>query len=93
MIKPLDDRIFIKRVEAQAVSDGGIILPETIEQTPMEGTVVAAGPGKYKDGERIPLVVNVGDRVLFTSWASKEIEIDEETYSVMIEDDIIGILK
>lgn len=93
MIRPLDDRIFIKRVETKDVTDGGIIIPENVEQIPMEGIIVAAGPGKYKDGERVPLVVKVGDRVLFASWASKDVEIDGETYSVMKEKDIIGLLK
>ena len=93
MLKPLDDRIILRKVEASTVSEGGVLLPGTLDQEPMEGTVVAVGPGKKnKKGDRIPPVVKVGDRVLFGKWGIKDIQINKEEFAVMCEDDIIGIL-
>lgn len=92
MIKPLNDRIFIKRIEKATKTDGGIIIPDTSDQESMEGTVVAVGPGRYENGARVPLVVKKGDKVIFTKWASKDIVIDDVEYAVMNEEDIIGIL-
>lgn len=93
MLKPLDDRIILRKVEAKQESAGGVLLPGNLEQEPMEGTVVAVGPGKYdNNNERIPPVVKVGDRVLYGKWGIKDITVDGEELAVMIEDDIIGIL-
>ena len=92
-IQPLHDRIFIKKQAAVVQTDGGILLPDMIKQEPMEGVVVAVGPGAYKKGERVEPVVKVGDRVLFGKWAIKDVEVDGEELATMKEGDIIGILK
>jgi chaperonin GroES len=93
MLIPLDDRIVIRKKVSATMTDGGVFLPETLEQEAMEGEVVAVGPGKYdKDGERIPPVVAVGDFVIFGEWSAKDMLVDGEMLSVMREDDIIGIL-
>lgn len=92
-IKPLHDRIFIKKQAEATQTDGGILLPDMFKQEPMEGVVVAVGPGIFEKGVRIEPVVKVGDRVLFGKWTIKDVEIDGEELAAMREGDIIGILK
>ncbi len=93
-IKPLNNRVLVKRFKAQT-SKGGIILPDTAQEKPKEGEVLAVGPGvRDEEGKVHPLTVKVGDRVLFTSYAGTEIkdkESDEE-YLIMAEEDILGVL-
>jgi chaperonin GroES len=93
-IKPLNNRVLVKRFKAQT-SKGGIILPDTAQEKPKEGEVVATGPGlRDEEGKIHPLTVKVGDRVLFTSYAGTEIkdkESDDE-YLIMAEEDILGVL-
>ena len=91
-IRPLHDRIFIKKKPEIKETDGGVLLPDTLKQEPMEGVVIAVGPGAMENGERVPPVVKVGDRVLFGKWAIKDIVIDGEELAWMSEGDIIGIL-
>lgn len=91
-IQPLHDRIFIKKPAEVEQTIGGILLPDTLKQEPMEGEVVAVGPGAVEKGERIPPVVKVGDRVLFGKWAIKDVVVDGEELAWMKEGDIIGIL-
>ena len=90
-IKPLGDRVLIKRSE-QATSKGGILLPDTAQEKPREGKVLATGPGKHTDTGIEPMMVNVGDRVLFSSYAGTEVKNDEEELLIMSEKDILGIL-
>jgi chaperonin GroES len=93
-IKPLEDRVLIKRSEVQK-SKGGILLPDTAQEKPKEGVVIAVGPGKTdEDGNRKPLQVKVGDQVLFSSYAGTKIEnqTSEEEYLIMKEEDLLGIL-
>jgi len=94
-IKPLDNTIFLrkKKLEDQVVN--GIIIPYMVDTEPMEGSVVAVGPGRFdkKTNERIPPVLKIGDNVLYAKWSIKDVIVDGETLAVMIEDDIIGILK
>jgi chaperonin GroES len=93
-IKPMNDRILVLRVEEEKKTAGGIIIPDTAKEKPQEGKVVAAGPGKFgDDGKRIPLEVNVGDRVLFSKYAGTEIKMDGVEHIFMREDDILGILE
>lgn len=92
-IQPLHDRIFIKKQAEVEQTIGGILLPDTLKQEPMEGIVVAVGPGAYEKGERVPPVVKIGDRILFGKWAIKDVEVDGEEFATMKEGDIIGILK
>lgn len=94
MIRPLNDRVIVKRVEEEEKTDGGIIIPDTAKEKPQQGRIVAVGPGKWKkDGDRMALEVKEGDRILFGKYAGTEIKIDGEEHIFMREDDILGILK
>ena len=93
-IRPLHDRVIVKRIEEGEQVRGGIIIPDTAKEKPQEGEVVAAGEGKYKeDGTRQPLDVKQGDRVLFGKYSGSEIKIDGEELLIMREDEILGILE
>src|ERR1700726_3156801 len=92
--RPLHDRVVIRRVEAEEKTLGGIIIPDTAKEKPMEGEIVAVGPGaRGEDGKLHPLDVKVGDRVLFGKWSGNEIKIDNEELIVMKESDIMGVLE
>ena len=93
-IRPLNDRVIVKRVEEERKTVGGIIIPDTAKEKPQEGKIVAAGPGKRDDdGKRIPLEVKEGDRILFSKYAGTEIKINGEEHIFMREDDILAILN
>jgi chaperonin GroES len=94
-IKPLGDRIVIKRFEAQEKTAGGIVLPDSAKDKPQKGKVLAVGPGKLvKDGTRRPLQVKVGDTVLFTNWAGDEFkELRGENVLLMREEDVLAVLE
>ena len=94
-IQPLHDRVIVKRVEEEESTKGGIIIPDTAKEKPMEGIVVAVGSGKTgeKGEKKIPLEVKEGDRVLFSKYAGTEIKIDGEDHLIMKEEDIIAIVK
>ena len=92
--RPLQDRVLIRRVTAEAKTAGGIIIPDTAKEKPMEGEVVAVGPGaRSDDGEIRPLDVRVGDRVLFGKWSGTEIKLDGEELMIMKESDLMGIIE
>jgi chaperonin GroES len=91
-IKPLHDRVVVRRVEEEKVSAGGIVLPDSAKEKPAEGEVVAVGPGKTADnGQVVAMAVKVGDKVLFGKYAGQEVKVDGEELLVMREDDIIAI--
>lgn len=91
-IKPLGDRLIVKPIERETMK-GGIIIPDTAKEKPMEGEVLAAGPGKLTDkGERTPMDVKVGDKVLYGKYSGTEIKLDDETYLIIHQDEILGIL-
>ncbi|HDZ89369.1 MAG: co-chaperone GroES [Deltaproteobacteria bacterium] len=93
-IRPLHDRVIVKRVEEEEKTKGGIIIPDTAKEKPVEGEVVAVGDGKLADdGKKIPLEVKAGDKVLFGKYAGTEIQIDGEENLIMREDDIIAIVE
>ncbi|HCU22051.1 MAG: co-chaperone GroES [Candidatus Atribacteria bacterium] len=93
-IKPLGDRILVKRIEEEEVRKGGIIIPDTAKEKPQQGSIVAVGSGKVnEDGSRMPLEVKAGDRVLFGKYAGSEVKIGDEEYLIMREDDILGIIE
>ena len=93
-ICPLQDRVLVKRVEGEKVSKGGIIIPDSAKEKPMEATVVAVGNGKVLDnGETRSLAVSAGDLVLFSKYAGTEVKIDGEEHLILREDDIIGIIE
>jgi chaperonin GroES len=92
-LKPLNDRVIVTRVEKEQKTAGGIIIPDTAKEKPQEGKIVAAGPGKLDDkGNRIPLEVKEGDRILFSKYAGTEIKIDGVEHIFMKEDDILAVL-
>ena len=92
-IRPLHDRLVVKRVEEETTTKGGIIIPDTAKEKPLEGKIVAAGTGKIlENGTKIPLDVKVGDKVLFGKYAGTEIKIDGEEYLMMREEDILGVI-
>jgi chaperonin GroES len=92
--RPLHDRVLVRRVEQEAKTTGGIIIPDTAQEKPMEGEIIAVGPGaRGEDGKVQPLDVKTGDRVLFGKWSGTEIKIDGEELMIMKESDIMGLLE
>jgi chaperonin GroES len=92
--RPLGDRVVVKRVKEEEKTKGGIIIPDTAQEKPQEGEVLAVGPGaRDEDGERIDMDVKVGDRVLFGKWSGTEVKIDGEDLLIMKESDIMGVLE
>ena len=92
--KPLHDRVLVRRVESDVKTAGGIIIPDTAQEKPMEGEIIAAGSGsKAEDGSVTPLDVKAGDRVLFGKWSGTEIKLDGEDLLIMKESDILGIIE
>ncbi len=93
-IRPLQDRIIVKRVEEEAKSKGGIIIPDTAKEKPQEGKVIAVGKGKVLDDGKIqPLEIHKGDRVLFSKYGGTEIQIEGEEHLIIREDDVLGVLE
>jgi chaperonin GroES len=92
-LRPLQDRVLIRRVDPETKTAGGIFIPDTAQEKPVEGEVVAVGPGtREKDGTLRPLDVQSGDRVLFTKWAGTEVKLDGEELMIMKESDLMGVL-
>ncbi|MFN7173304.1 MAG: co-chaperone GroES [Thermaurantiacus tibetensis] len=90
---PLHDRVLVRRIEAEEKTAGGIIIPDTAKEKPQEGEVLAVGAGaRDEDGERIPMDVKVGDRILFGKWSGTEVKINGEDLVIMKESDILGII-
>ena len=93
-ILPLHDRILVARVEAHEIGRGGIIIPDTAKEKPQEGKVVAVGKGKLNDGgKRIPLDVHTGDHILFGKYSGSEVNVEDDDYVIMREDDVLAILE
>ena len=91
--RPLHDRVVVRRLEAEEKTSGGIIIPDTAKEKPMEGEIVAAGPGARDEaGKLVPLDVKAGDRILFGKWSGTEVKIDGEDLIIMKESDILGIV-
>ena len=92
--RPLHDRVLIRRVESEEKSAGGIIIPDTAKEKPMEGEVIAVGPGaRDEQGKLVPLDVKAGDRILFGKWSGTEVKLDGEELLIMKESDIMGIVE
>jgi len=90
---PLHDRVLVRRIESEAKTAGGLIIPDTAKEKPQEGEVVACGEGARKDsGELIPMAVKAGDRILFGKWSGTEVKIDGEDLLIMKESDILGVI-
>ena len=92
--RPLHDRVVVRRLEAEEKTSGGIIIPDTAKEKPMEGEIVAAGPGARDEaGKLVPLDVKAGDRILFGKWSGTEVKLDGEELLIMKESDIMGIIE
>jgi chaperonin GroES len=93
-VRPLGDRVLVKRIKEEERTKGGIVIPDTAKEKPQEGVVVAVGKGKYgEDGKLIPLEVRSGDKILFGKYSGSEVKLDGEEHTIMREDDILGILE
>ncbi len=93
-LKPLGDRVLVKSTEEKEVKKGGIIIPDTAKEKPQEGLIIAVGPGKQDEkGQRIPMNVKAGDRVLYGKYSGNEVKLDDEELMIMHEEDIFGILE
>ena len=92
--RPLHDRVLVRRIDAEEKTAGGIIIPDTAKEKPMEGEVVAVGPGaRDEKGALVPLDVKAGDRILFGKWSGTEVKLDGVEYLIMKESDIMGVLE
>ncbi|MGB0086604.1 MAG: co-chaperone GroES [Rhodomicrobiaceae bacterium] len=92
--RPLHDRVVVRRIDAELKTAGGIIIPDTAQEKPQQGEIVAAGPGaRGEDGKLVPLDVKAGDRVLFGKWSGTEVKIDGEELLIMKESDIMGVIE
>jgi chaperonin GroES len=92
--KPMHDRVLVRRIEQEEMTSGGIIIPDTAKEKPMEGQVIAVGPGgRDETGKLIPIDVKIGDRVLFGKWSGTEVKIDGEELLIMKESDIMGVIE
>ena len=93
-IRPLQDRILVKRIEEEETTKGGIIIPDTAKEKPQEGKVIAAGKGKVsEDGKLQPLDVKKGDRILFSKYSGTEVNIEGEEHLIIREDDVLGVIE
>jgi len=93
-VRPLHDRIIVKRVEEETKSKGGIIIPDTAKEKPIEGKVVAVGEGKIrKDGTKLPMELKAGDKILFATYAGTEVKVDGEEHLIMKEEDVLAVLE
>lgn len=93
-VRPLHDRIIVKRLEEEEKTKGGIIIPDTAKEKPFEGKVIAVGDGRIKeDGTKIPLEVKKGDRILFAKYAGSDVKIDGEDHLIMKEDDVLAVIE
>ena len=93
-LKPLNDRVLVKRLEEEVVTKGGIIIPDTAKEKPMRGEVIAVGPGKVgEDGKRVKCAVEKGDTVLFNKYAGTEIKVEGVEHLMMREDDILAVIE
>jgi chaperonin GroES len=93
-VRPLQDRLLVKRIEEEEKTKGGIIIPDTAKEKPQEGRIIAAGPGKTSDeGKVIPLSVKTGDRILFGKYSGTEIKLEGEEHLIIREDDVLAVLE
>ena len=93
-VRPLHDRVIVKRVEEKEIVKGGIIIPDTAKEKPQEGKVVAVGPGKVnEEGKKIALDVKAGDKILFGKYSGQEIKLDGEEFLIMREDEVLGVIE
>ena len=91
-LKPLEDRIVVKPSEGEEMTSSGLVIPDTAKEKPQEGKVVAVGPGKFEDGERVPLDVSVGDKVIYSKYGGTEVKVEGEEYLILSARDVLAIV-
>lgn len=92
-LQPLEDRVVVRPKEAEETTSSGLVIPDTAKERPQEGEVLAVGPGAYQDGQRVPLDVKVGDRIIYSKYGGTEIKIDDEELLILSSRDILAIIK
>jgi len=92
-IKPLEDRIVIQTVDAESTTASGLVIPDTAKEKPQEGIVLAVGPGRFEDGNRVPLDVSVGDKVLYSKYGGTEVKYGGEEYLVLSARDVLAVIE
>jgi chaperonin GroES len=92
-LRPLEDRVVVKPIEAEEKTKSGIVLPDTAKEKPQQGEVIAVGPGRFEDGNRVPMEVKVGDRVIYSKYGGTEVKIDGEEYIILSSRDILAVLE
>jgi chaperonin GroES len=92
-IKPLEDRIVVRPEEGEETTPSGIVIPDTAKEKPQEGTVVAVGPGRFEDGNRVPLDVSVGDKVIYSKYGGTEVKVEGEEYLILSARDVLAVLS
>lgn len=93
MLKPLGDRVVLRPLDREEKTASGIVLPDTAKEKPQEGEIIAAGPGRFEDGQRVALDVKVGDKVIYSKYAGTEVKVDNEDLLVLRESDILAIIE
>ena len=91
-IKPLEDRIVIRQVEAEQTTASGLVIPDTAKEKPQEGEVLAVGPGRFEDGQRLPLDINVGDKVIYSKYGGTEVKYDGQEYLILSARDVLAVV-
>jgi chaperonin GroES len=92
-LKPLEDRIVVKPGEGEETTSSGIVIPDTAKEKPVEGEVVAVGPGRFEDGTRVPLDVSVGDKVIYSKYGGTEVKVEGEDYLILSARDVLAVLS
>jgi chaperonin GroES len=92
-LKPLEDRVVVKASEGEDITASGIVIPETAKERPQEGEVMAAGPGRFEDGQRIPLDVKAGDKVIYSKYGGTEVKVREDEYLILSARDVLAVIS
>ncbi len=92
-LKPLEDRIVVQASEEEEMTASGLVIPDTAKEKPQEGTVIAVGPGRFEDGQRVPLDVKVGDKVIYSKYGGTEVKVEGEEYLILSARDVLAVLE
>ena len=92
-IKPLEDRILVKSIDAEQTTASGLVIPDTAKEKPQEGEVLAVGPGRFEDGQRLPLDIKVGDKVIYSKYGGTEVKYDNEDYLILSSRDVLAVIE
>jgi chaperonin GroES len=92
-IKPLEDRILVKSIDAEQTTASGLVIPDTAKEKPQEGEVLAVGPGRFEDGQRLPLDIKVGDKVIYSKYGGTEVKYNNEEYLILSSRDVLAIVE